>query len=445
MHLEEIANILGIKVSNGSKKASGFQIDSRLVKPGDIFVALSDKRDGHDFVTDAYKKGAIAAIVSKKIEENRLPLIHVHNVLEALNSIAKHCRKKFQGTLIAITGSTGKTTVKEMIANILQQDSKTLYSHKTFNNHIGVPLTLCRLNNSYKYAVLELGANHLGELIQLSKLAKPHIAIINNISEAHIAEFGSFQNIIKAKSEIFSGVCQNGIAIINDHDKKITKQLKTASSKLRNILFNINKGSISAKNIQLFADSSKFTAVIPDGSMEIKLNIPGRHNIENALSAISATHELVSKDYIINGLETLQSIPGRLRSIQLLKDIWIIDDTYNASPNSVIAAIQYLSTLEGHKTLVLSDMAELGDRLEYHHKQIGTFAKSLGINQVYTVGKDSKITSKFFGENGQHFLTKNELTQHLINNIHKEKFVLIKGSRSSKMENIVNSLISYFQ
>jgi UDP-N-acetylmuramoyl-tripeptide--D-alanyl-D-alanine ligase len=445
MLLQDIANTLGIKEHFGSESCRNFQIDSRLVQPGDVFVALSDKRDGHDYIHDAYNKGAIAAIVSHDISNPPpIPLIPVKNTLESLTDLAKYCRKKFKGHVIAITGSTGKTTVKEMIANILELSNKTLYSHKTFNNHIGVPLTLCRLNNNYKFAVIELGANHLGEIKKLSSLVSPHTAIINNISEAHIGEFGDFQNIITAKSEIFSGTHANGTAIINDHEEKITNQLKKAAVHLNTIVFNLHKGDFHAKNIKVSENSSTFTAITPYTPIDIKLNIPGQHNIENALSAVCATYKLTSVQNIIKGLRSIESISGRLNSIQLFDNTWMIDDTYNASPNSVKAAIKYLEMLKGCKILVLGEMAELGSRTQYHHQQIGILAQSSGINQVYTIGENAKIVSDYFGNNGKHFSHQDDLINYLIKNVGNNTYMLIKGSRSTRMENVVNSLSKHF-
>ncbi len=445
MTLEEIAKILTIDEKYHALPIKNFQIDSRLIEPGDIFIAIKDKRDGHDFLNHAESKGAIAAIVSQEIKSSSLPLMYVPDSLEALTKIASHCRQKFKGYLIAITGSTGKTTVKEMIANILKLDSKTLYSHKSFNNHLGVPLTLCRLNNSYKFAVIELGANHLGEIKKLSNLTSPNMAIINNISEAHIAEFGSFQNIILAKSEIFSGVKPKGIGIINQQTKEITEQLKQAASHLEVVSFSLKEGDIHAENINTTEKASSFSAFVHGEKIDnIWLNMPGIHNIENALSSICATYKLVSKKNIIKGLKSAQSIPGRLKSIELSNNIQIIDDTYNASPNSVTNAIKYLSTLIGKKILVLGEMSELGNRSEYHHAQMGLLAKSLGIDQVYTFGEAAKIVCSNFGDNSKHFSSQDALKDYLIHHIHDNTHILIKGSRKTKMENISSSLVQYF-
>ncbi|NQY42002.1 MAG: UDP-N-acetylmuramoyl-tripeptide--D-alanyl-D-alanine ligase [Legionellales bacterium] len=445
MKLTDIAKILPINQDLPDLQINNFQIDSRLIQNGDIFISIENIRDGHDFIEHASKNGAIAAIVSKPIQNPSLPILKVPDTISALTKIAKYCRQNFNGFLIAVTGSVGKTTVKEMIKNILSQENKTLYSPKSFNNHLGVPLTLCMLNNNYKFAVIELGANHLGEIENLTKLASPNIAIINHISEAHIEKFGSFNNIITAKTEIFSGVQSNGTAIFKQQSSEITSKIKQATSHLKTISFGLTNGEIFAENINTSRDNSSFTASIFGKKINnIKLNIPGKHNIENALAAISATYNLVPPKNIIKGLASLLSIPGRLNPIQLSSSIKLFDDTYNASPSSVASAIQHLSIQPGEKILVLGEMSELGDRSEYHHSQMGILAKSLGINKVYTFGNSAKIMGSKFGKNSRHFCSQASLEKFLITHLKDNTCILIKGSRKTKMENLIPPLIKHF-
>ena len=350
------------------------------------------------------------------------------------------CRRQFQGDVIAITGSTGKTTVKEMIAAILNESGRVLYTKGNYNNHIGAPLTLSRLDNTYDYAVVELGANHAGEILYNSQIVKPSIAIINNISEAHIAEFGDLDTIIKTKSEIFEKM-DNGIAIINADNQSILEQITNGISALKVRTFSQNTGDIKASNIQPKRDFTNFTAITPKGNIAVHLPLPGTHNVTNALGAISATIDLVSISAIQSGLKKMSPIPGRLVKLTGINSSCIIDDTYNAAPNAVIASLNYFSTLPGKKWFIFGDMGELGTHSDMHHKNMGLLAKKLGIDEVHTVGKFSNLTSKAFGINGHHYNSQSELINHIAPALQSDISILIKGSRFTKMENVVQSLV----
>lgn len=443
MRLHQIANILDSKINSSDVEVKGIEFDSRSISENDIFVALPDtSQNSHDFIKDAENKGAVAAIVSTETPGISIPQIKVSNTINALSQLSMEYRKNYTGQVIALTGSTGKTTIKEMIASILQVSNKVLYTHKNYNNHIGVPHTMCKLSDKYDYCVLEMGANHVGEIKNLTNIAKPNIAILNNLSEAHIGEFGSMENIAKAKAEIFSGLTDKGTKIINHRSYEIiSPYLRHLQNHSSTLLFSKSAGDITAKNIHLHQSSSTFTACMPNGTLEVSLNLPGEHSIENALAAISATCKLVSHTDIAAGLEKLSPIKGRLVTHQYKNNSRIIDDTYNAAPKSVIAAIEYLASLDGNNILVLGDLGELGKYENRAYEEIAERAKQLSLDQVITCGKSSYQVSQEFSDKSLHFDTKKKLVNYLKATTFNNTNLLIKGARFMQMDQVVSELL----
>ena len=412
--------------------------DSRKITDQSLFIALvGEKFDGHLFAKQAIDDGAIAVIVNRKID-NDIPQIVVNDTYIALGQLAEFLRNQSSAKFVALTGSSGKTSVKEMTANILQQCGETLYTQGNFNNDIGVPLTLLRLKKQDQFAVVELGANHIGEIAYTTRLVKPNSALINNIALAHIEGFGSLEGVATAKGEIFEGLADNGIAIIN---------LESCSDKWLAMLknktvwtFSIHNSAADfyASNIEIM-DQTTFTLHTPIGDSEITLPLVGEHNISNAIASsalaisVGATLTQVKK-----GLAASKSVKGRLYPVRLNQTQLIWDDSYNANVGSMSAAIQVLATQPGYKVLVVGDMAELGNDANIYHQQIGELAKQQNIDCVVSVGQLSELISQFSGV-GHHFIDKQCAVDYLLNllRLHPTLTMLVKGSRSAKMEDLI--------
>ncbi|MBI0156365.1 UDP-N-acetylmuramoyl-tripeptide--D-alanyl-D-alanine ligase [Gilliamella sp. M0364] len=412
--------------------------DSRKITDQSLFIALvGEKFDGHLFAKQAIDDGAIAVIVNRKID-NDIPQIVVNDTYIALGQLAEFVRDQSTAKFVALTGSSGKTSVKEMTANILQQCGETLYTQGNFNNDIGVPLTLLRLKKQDQFAVVELGANHIGEIAYTTRLVKPNSALINNIALAHIEGFGSLEGVATAKGEIFEGLADNGIAIIN---------LESCSDKWLAMLknktvwtFSIHNSAADfyASNIEIM-DQTTFTLHTPIGDSEITLPLVGEHNISNAIASsalaisVGATLTQVKK-----GLAASKSVKGRLYPVRLNQTQLIWDDSYNANVGSMSAAIQVLATQPGYKVLVVGDMAELGNDANIYHQQIGELAKQQNIDCVVSVGQLSELISQLSGV-GHHFIDKQCAVDYLLNllRLHPTLTMLVKGSRSAKMEDLI--------
>lgn len=345
--------------------------------------------------------------------------------------------------VVALTGSSGKTSVKEMTAAILSQCGNTLYTAGNLNNDIGVPMTLLRLNNDYDYAVIELGANHQGEIAWTVGLTRPEAALVNNLAAAHLEGFGSLAGVAKAKGEIFTGLSANGIAIMNaDNNDWLNWQSIIGDRKVWRFSPNAANSDFSATNVHVTSHGTEFSLQTPTGSIDVLLPLPGRHNIANALAAaalsmaVGATHEAIKA-----GLKDLQAVPGRLFPIQLAENQLLLDDSYNANVGSMTAAVQVLSEMPGYRVLVVGDMAELGAESEACHVQVGVAAKAAGIDRVLSTGKLSQAISDASGV-GEHFADKSALAAHLKALIaeHQVMTILVKGSRSAAMEEVVRAL-----
>ncbi len=394
-------------------KFSGVCTDTRKRMDGALFVALiGDNFDAHNYIDQAQKMGAVAVIVSKKIESN-LPSLVVENTQTALGEIARWHLQNIKPTVIAITGSNGKTTTKNMLKNILQLKAPTLATKGNLNNHLGVPMTLLELKKKHQYAVIEMGANHLGEIQHLCTLAPPDIALVTNTLDAHIGEFGGFDNLVKAKGEIYTHRSKN---IVN-----------TQTTFTGDISFG-DGGNVFASEI----NNHCFTLHIVNKKTPIILQLLGRHNIDNALAASACAYALgIDIDLIKQGLENTTPEKGRLNIIQQ-PNLTIIDDTYNASPQSMKAAIATLLNFEGEKIAVLGDMAELGNNTKTFHQEIGQLAKNT-LDKVYTYGELAKYYE------GIHFDDLDRLASHLLTH-HANTTLLIKGSRIVKLDQLVKHL-----
>lgn len=433
------ANLIG---TDGVFSSVG--IDSRNVLPGQLFVALKGEHfDGHDFARQAIEVGAAAVIVNHEIS-GVTPALVVKDTYQALGELAAYHRSQMNLPLVAITGSNGKTSVKEMLASILkaacQHPDEVLATQGNLNNHIGLPLTLLKLAPQHRYAVAEMGMNHSGEISYLSHIAKPNVAIINNAASAHIGELGSMQAIAHAKAEIFDGLEADGVAVINADDD-FAPLWKDAARSHKVISFGLkNKADVSA-HYQLEASASKLEIKIPHNVFEVNLPVPGLHNVSNALAATAAALALgITQSAIVQGLENYMGVPGRLQHLIGVNRALVIDDSYNANPGSMKAAVDVLKVQAGEKILVLGDMGEMGEGAEALHADIGLYAKASGINTLLTLGTSSAHMTQAFGSGARHYETVEDLNADLLAHMTANSAVLVKGSRFMKMERIVKAI-----
>ena len=417
--------------------------DSRAIKKGQLFVALKGENfDGHEYAAQSLEQGASAVLVSKV--SNVSPAVVVEDTRLALGDLASHWRAKFDMPVVAITGSNGKTTVKEMLAAILKvataDDASVLATQGNLNNDIGLPMTMLNLGKQHRYAVLEMGMNHTGELSYLSNLAKPNVALVNNAGTAHIGELGSLEAIANAKGEIFEGLADGGTAIINADDV-FANLWKNLASKHQQVTFGLKaKADVTAK-YELHAASSDLELIAPNGTVKFTLLAPGLHNVSNALAAASAALALnVLLENIATGLSNFAGVKGRLQTKQGFAGAKVIDDTYNANPMSMKAAIDVLKASAGQRIFVMGDMAELGADAASMHAEIGAYAKTAGIEKFYALGELTKNAVTSFGANAMHFETIEALAESLKNMMNAETTVLVKGSRSMRMERVVDAI-----
>ena len=428
--------------------------DSRAIVSNQLFVALKGENfDGNQFAETAIQQGAAAVLVSDAQTKAR-PAIVVGDTRLALGQIAKYWRNQFDLPVIAITGSNGKTTTKEMLSAILiaaTNDAANVHATVgNLNNDIGMPLTLLKLRKQHAYAVIEMGMNHLGEIDYLSHIAQPNVALINNAGTAHIGELGSRENIAKAKGEIFKGLSANGIAVINADDAFCAYwQSLNVSKKI--ITFSLNKAADVTASYKEKDGLSEVHLTTPTGSVTFKLNVLGKHNISNALAASAAAVALgISNQDIANGLQNMQAVHSRLQRMVGLNGTLLIDDTYNANPDSMKAAIDVLAEMDGVSVFVMGDMGELGADAAAMHAEIGAYAKQKGVDHLLAFGPlsanavtafgESKLDQGATGKTAQHFLEINDLINNAKNLMQKNVTVLVKGSRFMKMERVVAPL-----
>ena len=416
--------------------------DSRAIKKGQLFVALKGENfDGHEYAAQSLEKGAAAVLVSKA--SNASTAVVVKDTRLALGELAAHWRAKFDMPVVAITGSNGKTTVKEMLAAILKvvaDDASVLATQGNLNNDIGLPMTMLNLGKQHRYAVLEMGMNHTGELSYLTNLAKPSVALVNNAGTAHIGELGSVEAIANAKGEIFEGLADGGTAIINADDV-FANLWKNLASKHQQVTFGLKaKADVTAK-YELHASSSDVDLLAPNGTVKFTLPAPGLHNVSNALAAASAALALnVSLENIAAGLSNFAGVKGRLQAKQGFAGAKLIDDTYNANPMSMKAAIDVLKASVGRRIFVMGDMAELGADEAIMHAEIGAYAKAADIEKFYALGELTKNAVTAFGLNAMHFETVEALAESLKSMMNAETTLLVKGSRSMRMERVVDAI-----
>lgn len=441
MNLNKIAELFGHSGANDIL-ITGVCIDSRQVKPGNLFIALRGERfDGHDFIQEASAKGAVAVLCHQVNNEVDIPQFVVADTLQALAKIATYHRQTITCPIIALTGSNGKTTVKEMIASILPQPAHA--THGNLNNHIGAPLSVLQLTPEHRYAVFELGANHLGEIAYTAAVVKPQVALINNIAPAHIGEFGSIDGVAHAKGEIYQALALNGTAVVNNDDDyaHFWDELLVGKKALR---FSLTKpADVYAQGIHFNEQGcAHFELILPTGDAKVMLQVPGEHNVRNALAAAACCYAVgIALSDIVKGLEQFRGVAGRMTFLNGKNKSLVIDDTYNANLRSVLTAVDVLAKRDGRRILVLGDMGELGDWTQRHHEEVGQAALRQGIDLLMTCGIHSKYTSKAFGASAKHYNSQEELARDLLHKLDANTTVLVKGSRSAAMEKIVRQLV----
>ena len=459
--IRELIKAVSGKVIQGDQDCliSRISIDSRTLIPGDLFFAIIGSNfDGHDFIIEAFRKGAVGAVVFKdastllqngQIDKNKI-IIEVKNTLFALQDWSRHYKNKFNTVNICVTGSNGKTTTKEIIAHILSQKSPLLKTSGNYNNEIGIPLTLLQLNKSHKLLVAEMGMRGLGEINALTNFITPDLAVVTNIGEAHIGLLGSKDNIFKAKSELLQSLEKDGIAIINRDDPYFSKTLEIVKNKKVYTFGVENMSDIMACNVRLVSNKGmRFTLVIQnDIRKEIYFPLLGRHNIYNALAATAVAFALGTElDLIERGLSSFKQLDLHMQLSNFYQGIKILNDSYNASPLSVKSALETLIEVaqNNRKIAILGDMLELGEKSDFYHQEIGEKVAKLSIDILITVGSGGKIIAQSSKEKGMteervFSFEKNEkinLAKKLLSLTKPGDFILLKGSREMKMEEIL--------
>jgi len=425
---------------------TGITTDSRQVTPGMLFAALPGETfDGHDYIQVAMERGAVAALVCREVE-TELPLLKVVDVLEALGTLAGFWRLQNTAKVVGITGSNGKTTVKEMVASVLRLNGAVLATKGNFNNELGLPLTLFQLDESHDYAVIEMGASNPGDIAYLAGIARPLVGLITNIGPAHLQGFINEQGVAQSKGELYAALPGEGTAIINSAEPWVDLWLGMnnagAITYFNGDSGNGNSGSgDSGKQIRARQDAGIVVVETPVGQFPLRLPLPGLHNLANALAATAVCLALdISLDTIKTGLEAVKPVPGRLSLTSTRKGWVVIDDTYNANPASLYAALQVLATQSGEPWLVLGDMKELGSDSRKMHAELGDAARSLGVRRLFALGDASTATVDAFGDNAAHFSSREKLIEFLYAELKPGVACLVKGSRSMGMEHVVRAI-----
>ena len=443
LHLSELAQSLGVTCERDDAVVTGLAIDSRSVKPGDLFVAINGEHvDGHDFIDNALDNGAAAIACTRPINI-AAPHIKIADSNQVCAIYGQLIRERFYGSLIGITGSAGKTTTKSFLESICGRAGTTVATLGNQNNELGVPLTLARLSTDPTFAVVEMGASQKGDIAYLKSMAKPHVVVLLNALEAHVGRFGSLEAIVETKGEILDDLTASDTAILNaDQSHYSAWQRRAAPAQI--ISFGENGGS----DVRLLGVidrgfcGSDITVDAMGNRLSLRLSIPGKAGITNALAAIAAAMALdIDMSLITQGIEALSPIEGRGNLLHLKKGVRLIDDSYNASPSSVMAALDTLKHAEPPRTAVLADMLELGDDGPHYHREVGVYLSDLGIERVIAVGELSAHIADGCSSQALHFVTTDQLLADCPE-FSQDETILVKGSRGMQLDRFVTSLIS---
>jgi UDP-N-acetylmuramoyl-tripeptide--D-alanyl-D-alanine ligase len=445
MSLGEAARALGAAPSGADVRFDGVSTDSRSLRPGELFVALRGERfDGHEFLDAARRAGAVAALVESAF--NRavpLPALAVEDTRLALGRLAKHWRERFSPVLIAITGSNGKTTTKEMLAAILRRHAgaeRVLATAGNFNNEVGLPLTLLRLRAEHRYCAIELGMNHRGEIAYLADIAQPTIALVNNAQREHLEFLHSVSEVAEENASVYDGLPPDGVAVVNADDPQAA-YFRTRAGARRVVDFGLEARAVVTGGYALEPLSSELRVVTRLGESRARLVIPGLHNVRNALAAAACAFAAgVEPDAIGAGLGAFRPYTGRLQVKRAASGATLIDDSYNANPDSVRAAIDVLAVAPAPTVLVLGDMGEVGESGPAFHVEVGRYARERGIGALLALGEAAREAATAFGAGGQHFGSLDELIRAARAAAAPGATLLVKGSRFMRMERVVAAL-----
>ncbi|MEW6687645.1 MAG: UDP-N-acetylmuramoyl-tripeptide--D-alanyl-D-alanine ligase [Pseudomonadota bacterium] len=440
MSLAEAAHAIGGRAVGPDARFGGVSTDSRTLGKGELFVAIRGERfDGHDFLAAARARGAAGALVDEKFSgEAPLPLLVAEDTRAALGRLGRHWRLRFAPVLIAITGSNGKTTTKEMLAAILRShagEAGALATRGNLNTDIGVPLTLLGLRAAHRYAAVELGMNHAGEIAQLAALARPTVALVNNAQREHLEFMRSVEAVAAENASVFEALPADGVAVLNAEDAMAPVFREKAGSR-RRVEFGLGRGEVTGR-YRRTGLTSEIVVRTPAGEAAATLAIPGAHNVRNALAAAACAHAAgIPPAAIGAGLAAFRPYAGRQQVKRTPAGATLIDDSYNANPDSVRAAIDVLAACPGPTALVLGDMGEVGTQGPEFHAEVGRYAREKGIGMLLAFGSASVEAASAFGNGGFHF----EGLDSLVKKANEARTVLVKGSRFMKMERVVAAL-----
>jgi len=441
--LGDFARACGGELIGPDRAYTGVSSDTRTLKPGELFVALRGPRfNANEFVNAAATAGAAGAVADTRIDAP-IAQVLVGDTLEALQKSAAVWRAQFTLPVIGVAGSNGKTTCKEMTAAILSRAGETLHTRGSLNNHIGVPLTLHRLEAAHRFAVIEIGTNHPGEVAALCKLARPTVGLITNAGAEHLEGFGTVEGAARAEGEVISDLDATHTAVLNADDEFV--DLWRGSTRAKVVTFGLDKpADFTATDIHTtIAEGfvTRFTLATPAGRVPVDLHLAGQHNVANALCAAAAAMAAgATLDHVRAGLATMRPVPGRLQFKTAPNGAWVIDDSYNANPSSMKAGIEVLANVDARRWLVMGDMGELGDAAVESHGEIGRFARNHRVDRMFATGKLSALAVEAFGSGAQWFADAEALARAVNSELTREVCVLVKGSRSARLERVVEAL-----
>lgn len=441
--VEQIAEVTNGEILSGNPQTEcrSVSTDTRTLTAGSLYIPLVGERfDGHEFVSQATDAGAVAVLTERPLD-TEIAQIKVDDTLRALADLAAWHRDQFSGRVVAVTGSAGKTTVKQLMGSVLAQRYETLITKGNLNNHIGAPLTLLSIEPEHQAAMIELGASGVGEIAYTAELTRPEVGILTNVVPAHLEGFGSIENIAQTKGELIDSVQADGAVILNADDRFFSDWVSRAGSK-KVISFGLHQPSdVYATDIRESLEGSAFTLHTPAGSVSLFLSLAGVHNVRNALSvAAASTHLGFSLAEIKAGLEQATAFSGRLEVCDGVNGQTIFNDAYNANPESFCAAIDVLALAQGNKILVMGDMGELGKSAAAMHERVGRYAHDKGIQTLVATGPLSKHATDVFGDNAYWFETREAVADYVKTTTEAGDTVLVKGSRSAGMDQVVRSL-----
>ncbi len=443
--LRDFATLCGAHYQGEDLAYTGVATDTRTLARGDIYLALRGPRfDGNEFIEAAAKAGAVAAVVDRPIADAPLPLLEVADGQQALTRAAAGWRARFTGPVVGVAGSNGKTTVKEMTAAILARTGECLATRGNFNNHIGVPLTLLRLDAAQRCAVIEIGTNHPGEVEELVALAQPSVGLITNAGAEHLEGFGDLDGVAREEGQMVAGLAREAVAVINVDDPYAPLWHGMTHASIRTFGIDQPADFRAVDVTSELGDAgfrTSFTLQSPAGERRVQLNVGGRHNLRNALAAsAAATAAGASLDDVVTGLATMQPVSGRLVPKHTKQGARLIDDSYNANPSSMTAGIDVLTQLPGETWLVMGDMGELGDSARASHVEIGTYAREHGVHRLFATGALSTLAVEAFGSGASWHADTDALARAVEAALSPDVTLLVKGSRSARLERVVAHL-----